>query len=1026
MKKLFLYLSPLLLLISFLNTVFAQLNSGFGNSFNFGGVNNQIMAMKYDTQGNLFIYGKITGKSSFAGQQINPGVDGNNYYKSEFIYGKIDSNGVQTLIRRFGYSAPSAALDKDGNLYIVIPSGTPMQPVDFDNGIINNTYGAKVLKVNNYGSSIWLKPIDFGVGAVYGNPLYELPIISGIQVIENGHIYVAAFGNNLINTSQNLKQPFRIVHLDSSGDEVWHYQITDQNYPIINIPENFVDNDGNVYFKVLSISNSSEKPDIDFNNTSLPSGKGYYKGFLGQSNKGYNYTWLISLNNTGNLNWYYNELDISNFYENTGIPEKTLEIIGLNPVTKKLYTKGQGNFTPSIPIESNQNYAYKGLLVFNNLGSVIQINNITDSIDIENVSFSNNGNMVFKCNNDYNTTLNNIIGNYALLLQTNQNFSNKKFKTIYDRDNGYAFFNLYTDNKYAISVYNDKITMANTFTKSVKFGENTLMPFFNNTPQNSKLYSENDKYDSYIFEFDFKNYINEEYNVWKGFSNNWDEDANWTLGVPTGQSSVLFKTNTNYSPEVSNLPIAATVTVNPNVTTEIPSNLLFKQIVNNGKIIIKGDSFNGNRGNSFFNTNYSGLGEVFFNNLLATTRASCAFYKINKISLNRQVGFKSDSATFTAIDFVGNKAKLYGNITVDNAAPDAITNFNPGSYIIGKLKRKINSHGVYDFPVAYLYNYYPDDKLYSLVTLNLKNILGPTYISASSNFYYAPVFVTENNITYEKSLNSCTWQLLSDTPLISGTYDLSLQARNYTNGVTDLSRYRIFNTNSDVYGILGNTPTTTEIGGDVNNGVVSNGILTSKIEGVTLFNQNFNIFIKDDNTGLPISLVSFKASKINNNVKLSWQTASEINSDFFEIEKSSDGLNFKTLGTLKASGNSSENLFYSIIDFSPALTTNYYRLKQVDLDGVFTYSSILAVNFDLNKNDKISFYPNPANNEIHFAGLTSGATISLLNLEGKSIINQKITNDILQIPSSIKDGVYIIIVKNSDGTKDYLKIAISK
>jgi hypothetical protein len=98
-------------------------------------------------------------------------------------------------------------------------------------------------------------------------------------------------------------------------------------------------------------------------------------------------------------------------------------------------------------------------------------------------------------------------------------------------------------------------------------------------------------------------------------------------------------------------------------------------------------------------------------------------------------------------------------------------------------------------------------------------------------------------------------------------------------------------------------------------------------------------------SALPIELIYFKALPLNQCVKLEWSTASESNNDYFTIERSRDGRNFYPIGKVKGAGNSLRELPYQYLDESPYSGTSYYRLRQTDYDGKFSFSDIVAVNY---------------------------------------------------------------------------------
>ena len=109
---------------------------------------------------------------------------------------------------------------------------------------------------------------------------------------------------------------------------------------------------------------------------------------------------------------------------------------------------------------------------------------------------------------------------------------------------------------------------------------------------------------------------------------------------------------------------------------------------------------------------------------------------------------------------------------------------------------------------------------------------------------------------------------------------------------------------------------------------------------------------------LPVQLFTFTAQKADQTVLINWKTAQEQNSDRFEIERSTDGNSFKTIGSVAAIGNTHTITSYSFTDTQPFKGSNFYRLKQMDKDGAFTYSKVVSVYFD--KLEKLFIYPNPA------------------------------------------------------------------
>ena len=110
---------------------------------------------------------------------------------------------------------------------------------------------------------------------------------------------------------------------------------------------------------------------------------------------------------------------------------------------------------------------------------------------------------------------------------------------------------------------------------------------------------------------------------------------------------------------------------------------------------------------------------------------------------------------------------------------------------------------------------------------------------------------------------------------------------------------------------------------------------------------------------LPVNLLHFQGEMHQEHVLLRWATASEENNDHFIIERSSDAVEYSTIGTMSGSGTKSEVSFYSMIDKKPLNGIIYYRLSQVDYDGKMEVFNPIVVRFQ-KQELKYLVYPNPA------------------------------------------------------------------
>ena len=176
---------------------------------------------------------------------------------------------------------------------------------------------------------------------------------------------------------------------------------------------------------------------------------------------------------------------------------------------------------------------------------------------------------------------------------------------------------------------------------------------------------------------------------------------------------------------------------------------------------------------------------------------------------------------------------------------------------------------------------------------------------------------------------------------------------------------------------------------------------------------------------LPISLLSFEATPLKDKVKLEWTTATETNNDYFTVERSADAENFEEVLREQGAGNSSQILSYTAIDNTPLIGTSYYRLKQTDYDGNFTYSDLVAVKIsDVKSISKLVVYPNPTtNNRFNImldARQDETAELIIYNSLGEIVKQVKVelakgTNTFNIDLEKNAVGLYYIEFRNKDG-----------
>jgi|GEM_PF-1723258 len=189
-------------------------------------------------------------------------------------------------------------------------------------------------------------------------------------------------------------------------------------------------------------------------------------------------------------------------------------------------------------------------------------------------------------------------------------------------------------------------------------------------------------------------------------------------------------------------------------------------------------------------------------------------------------------------------------------------------------------------------------------------------------------------------------------------------------------------------------------------------VLTGTINSSANFTK-FSIFslanAKDGSNNLPIELLSFDAKSDNDLVNITWATTSETNNNYFTIEKSMDAEYFEMVTIVGGAGNSNILLNYSAKDNEPLPGVSYYRLKQTDFDGKFSFSDIVKVDFS--KSIEVTIYPNPFSTyaviTINDASLNNDYVLRIYNVLGTEVMNRIVTNQSTTIETSIlPTGIY--------------------
>jgi len=169
---------------------------------------------------------------------------------------------------------------------------------------------------------------------------------------------------------------------------------------------------------------------------------------------------------------------------------------------------------------------------------------------------------------------------------------------------------------------------------------------------------------------------------------------------------------------------------------------------------------------------------------------------------------------------------------------------------------------------------------------------------------------------------------------------------------------------------------------------------------------------------MPVEMIDFSVISKENHNELFWSTASETDNDFFSIEKSSDAQNFQIVQIIDGAGNSNQILEYNYNDYSINNETTYYRIKQTDYNGKYSYSKIVSVNNQINKNLTIEIYPNPISKQFTIDIKTDKekmVEIKLINMLNEVVMSEKIILENNRtkktyLRNNIPNGIYSLLI----------------
>jgi len=279
--------------------------------------------------------------------------------------------------------------------------------------------------------------------------------------------------------------------------------------------------------------------------------------------------------------------------------------------------------------------------------------------------------------------------------------------------------------------------------------------------------------------------------------------------------------------------------------------------------------------------------------------------------------------------------------------------------------------------------------------------------------------------------NNGSWVIVDSGAVLTINGDL-----NNSNNSNGIIFNGVVNVNGNVVGGNGSAIVST---GGYNGQLNVSGTVTSNGTG-SIFGSTADCTVGPCNSSasnpLPVKMLFLNAAQgADNTVKLNWATATEINNSFFTIQRSVNGVTFESIDKVYGAGNSTFTKYYSFTDNSPLKGVSYYRLKQTDYDGKYSYSYLVAVKFFDSHDDKLTVFPNPGQSgsttHIQFnAAANTEFTLNLYDAFGNKLYSEmRIAGSenspvLVDLTNSLAAGVYYVTA--TSGTDVYSNKLIVK
>ena len=437
-------------------------------------------------------------------------------------------------------------------------------------------------------------------------------------------------------------------------------------------------------------------------------------------------------------------------------------------------------------------------------------------------------------------------------------------------------------------------------------------------------------------------------------------------------------------------------------------------IDNNGTIVLHGNLNNNAANNVFINRN--GIGEVLFSGSIGQSVLGPSLTRFEKFTVQNSAGLTLLHPVITdALVLTSGPLNLNTNtLTITNSSPSAVN--RTGGYVVSERTDNLArivwtigaTAGAHVFPFGTASGTYIPFVM-DVTAGNLGNVSVATYSTDADN---KPYPVTPNAVTNmtgrdgnDNSFNTVDrfWQIEKDGP--SGTATLTFTASPAEIGTISMLQAQRWNAAQEIW----EYPLPNQ----------TNNAISATVPNVSAFSP---WTLSGNSQPLPVTLLKFTAAINNSWVDVNWNTASEINNDFFTVEKTRDLVHYETVAIVKGAGNSNQMVQYAVQDKKPYSGISYYRLKQTDFNKKESYSQLVAVTTTESKTLDIIAYPNPTEGDINVS--INGAEgkeflVTLSDVLGRNFFRKKLQPDANTYTYQIVNnrlfmaGVYVLTVSGN-------------